>query len=167
MAKVAFNAVSKSYSSCSGSKERLRELLVPGRARRRAEFWALRDVSFEVSTGETLCLIGANGSGKSTSLQLAAGILRPTAGSVEVKGRVAALLELGAGFHPEFSGRENARLSAALFGLSACEFRQRCAQIEEVAEIGDFIDRPVQTSSSGMRVRLAFAVAIHVEPEVL
>ena len=167
LAKVAFNAVSKSYSSCSGSKERLRELLVPGRARRRAEFWALRDVSFEVSTGETLCLIGANGSGKSTSLQLAAGILRPTAGSVEVKGRVAALLELGAGFHPEFSGRENARLSAALFGLSAREFRQRCARIEEFAEIGDFIDRPVKTYSSGMLVRLAFAVAIHVEPEVL
>lgn len=147
--------------------DRLRDLVLPGRSTRGAEFWALRDVSFEASTGETLCLIGANGSGKTTSLQLAAGILQPTAGTVEVEGRVAALLELGAGFHPEFSGRENARLSAALFGLSGREFRQRCPQIEEFAEIGDFIDKPVKTYSSGMLVRLAFAVAIHVEPEVL
>ena len=167
LAKVVFNAVSKSYSAYSRPADRLRELVLPGRSRSRADFWALREVSFEVSTGETLCMIGANGSGKSTTLQLAAGILQPTAGSVEVAGRVAALLELGAGFHPEFTGRENARLSAALFGLSGREFRQRCPQIEEFAEIGNFIDKPVKTYSSGMLVRLAFAVAIHVEPEVL
>ena len=167
MASVVFNSVSKSYLAYSRPVDRLRDLVLPGRSARGAEFWALRDVSFEASTGETLCLIGANGSGKTTSLQLAAGILQPTAGTVEVEGRVAALLELGAGFHPEFSGRENARLSAALFGLSGREFRQRCPQIEEFAEIGDFIDKPVKTYSSGMLVRLAFAVAIHVEPEVL
>ena len=167
MASVVFNSASKSYLAYSRPVDRLRDLVLPGRSTRGAEFWALRDVSFEASTGETLCLIGANGSGKTTSLQLAAGILQPTAGTVEVEGRVAALLELGAGFHPEFSGRENARLSAALFGLSGREFRQRCPQIEEFAEIGDFIDKPVKTYSSGMLVRLAFAVAIHVEPEVL
>ena len=167
MPRVVFNSVSKSYLAFSRPADCLRELLLPGRSARRAEFWALRDVSFEASTGETLCLIGANGSGKTTSLQLAARILQPTAGSVEVEGRVAALLELGAGFHPEFTGRENARLSAALFGLSGREFRQRCSQIEEFAEIGDFMDKPIKTYSSGMLVRLAFAVAIHVEPEIL
>ena len=124
-------------------------------------------MSFEVGTGETLCLIGANGSGKSTTLQLAAQILRPTAGSVDVEGRVSALLELGAGFHPEFTGRENARLSAALHGLSNRDTRLKLPEIEAFAEIGDFIDRPVKTYSSGMLVRLAFAVAISVEPEIL
>lgn len=114
-----------------------------------------------------MCLIGANGSGKSTTLQLAAGILTPTQGSVEVQGRVAALLELGAGFHPEFTGRENARISAALFGLSGREFRSVWPQVEAFAEIGDFVDRPVRSYSSGMIVRLAFAVAVHVDPELL
>ena len=139
----------------------------PGRPRGTAEFWALRELSFEVESGETLCLIGANGSGKSTTLQLAARILRPTAGSVDVEGRVSALLELGAGFHPEFTGRENARLGAALHGLSSRDTRLRLPEIEAFAEIGDFIDRPVKTYSSGMLVRLAFAVAISVEPEIL
>ena len=167
MARVAFNAVSKSYYAYSHPSDRLRELVWRGRRRSSAEFWALRDVSFEAGHGETLCVIGANGSGKSTSLQLAAGILRPTAGTVEVEGRVAALLELGAGFHPEFTGRENARLSAALYGLSNREFQSRFPEIEEFAEIGDFIDRPVKTYSTGMVVRLAFSVAISVEPEIL
>lgn len=167
MARIAFNAVSKTYSAYSRPSDRLRELVRPGRRRGTADFWALREVSFEVGTGETLCLIGANGSGKSTSLQLAARILRPTAGRVEVEGRVAALLELGAGFHPEFTGRENARLSAALHGLSIRDMRVRLPEIEAFAEIGDFIDRPVKTYSSGMLVRLAFAVAISVEPEIL
>ena len=167
MAKVIFNAVSKRYAAYARPADRLRELVWPRRGAASGEFWALRDVSFDVPTGETLCLIGANGSGKSTSLQLAAGILRPTEGAVEVQGRVAALLELGAGFHPEFTGRENARLSASLFGLSGREIRDRFAEIEEFAEIGDFIDRPVKTYSTGMLVRLAFAVAINVEPEVL
>ena len=167
MASVAFRAVSKSYPVYGRPSDRLGELVWPGSRRRSAEFWALRDVSFEAGHGETLCLIGANGSGKSTSLQLAAGILEPSAGEVEVEGRVATLLELGAGFHPEFTGRENARLSAALYGLSNKEIRHRLPAIEEFAEIGDFIDRPVRTYSTGMAVRLAFAVAISAEPEVL
>ncbi len=167
MARIAFNCVSKSYAAYSRPSDRLRELACPRRRRASAEFWALREVSFECSAGETLCIIGANGSGKSTSLQLAARILRPTAGAVEVEGRVAALLDLGAGFHPEFTGRENARLSAALHGLSNREIRAQLPAIEEFAEIGDFIDRPVKTYSSGMLVRLAFAVAISVTPDVL
>ena len=167
MARIAFNCVSKSYAAYSRPSDRLRELAFPRRRRASAEFWALREVSFECSAGETLCIIGANGSGKSTSLQLAARILRPTAGAVELEGRVAALLDLGAGFHPEFSGRENARLSAALHGLSNREIRAQLPAIEEFAEIGDFIDRPVKTYSSGMLVRLAFAVAISVTPDVL
>ncbi|MDE0106143.1 MAG: ABC transporter ATP-binding protein [Bryobacterales bacterium] len=167
MARVAFSRVSKSYPAYFRPLHRLRELARPGRPRRKAEIWALRDVSFEAGSGETLCLIGANGSGKSTTLQLAAGILTPTQGSVEVQGRVAALLELGAGFHPEFTGRENARISAALFGLSGRQFRSVWPQVEAFAEIGDFVDRPVRSYSSGMVVRLAFAVAVHVDPEVL
>ena len=167
MAKVVFNAVSKRYAAYARPADRLRELVWPRHVTARGECWALREVSFDVATGETLCLIGANGSGKSTSLQLAAGILRPTEGAVEVRGRVAALLELGAGFHPDFTGRENARLSASLFGLSSREIRDRFDGIEEFAEIGDFMDRPVKTYSSGMLVRLAFAVAISVEPEIL
>ena len=167
MAKVVFNGVSKRYSAYSRPADRLRDVVWPRRGTASGEFWALREVSFDVAAGETLCLIGANGSGKSTSLQLAAGILRPTEGAVEVQGRVAALLELGAGFHPDFTGRENARLSASLFGLSGREIRDRFAEIEEFAEIGDFMDRPVKTYSTGMLVRLAFAVAINVEPEIL
>lgn len=167
MATIAFNSVSKSYPAYSRPSDRLRELVRPGRSTSRAAFQALRQVSFEVGSGETLCLIGANGSGKSTSLQLAAGILRPTEGTVEVDGRVAALLDLGAGFHPEFSGRENVRLSAALHGLSHRETQRKLPGIEAFAEIGDFIDRPVKTYSSGMLVRLAFAVAISMEPEIL
>ena len=143
------------------------DLAWPGRWRAGSEIPALREVSFEAGTGETLCLVGANGSGKSTALQLAARILRPTGGTVEVEGRVAALLELGAGFHPEFTGRENARLSGALHGMSNREMRRRFPAIEAFAEIGDFIDRPVKTYSTGMLLRLAFAVATAVEPEIL
>ncbi len=167
VARIAFKHVTKTYAAYARPADRLRELVWPRCRRASTEFSALHEVCFEVAAGETLCIIGANGSGKSTTLQLAAGIVRPTEGAVEVEGRVAALLDLGAGFHPEFTGRENARLSAALFGLSTREIRRQFPAIEAFADIGDFIDRPVRTYSSGMLVRLAFAVAISVTPDIL
>jgi ABC-type polysaccharide/polyol phosphate transport system ATPase subunit len=131
------------------------------------EFWSLRGVHFEVEKGETVGIVGRNGSGKSTLLQLACGILTPTEGTVEVQGRTAALLELGAGFNPEFSGRDNVFVNAAVLGLKRHETEGRFDRIVAFSELGDFIDRPVRTYSSGMYVRLAFSVAVHVDPEVL
>jgi len=131
------------------------------------DYWALRDVSFEARRGETFCVVGENGSGKSTLLQICAGVLEPTSGNISVNGRVSALLELGSGFNPEFSGRDNVYLNGAILGFSNKEMDRRFAEIEEFAEIGDFINQPVKTYSSGMVVRLAFSVAIHVDPEVL
>ena len=131
------------------------------------EFWSLRGVDFEVAKGETVGIVGRNGSGKSTLLQLACGILTPTEGTVEAHGRTAALLELGAGFNPEFSGRDNVFVNAAVLGLKRHETEERLDRIVAFAELGDFIDRPVRTYSSGMYVRLAFSVAVHVDPEVL
>src|SRR5437870_8937875 len=130
-------------------------------------FWALKDVSFEVKKGESVGIIGRNGSGKSTLLQLICGTLSPTSGSVETNGRVAALLELGAGFNPEFTGRENVYMNGAVLGLSQEEIDARFDDIAAFADIGDFIDQPVTTYSSGMYVRLAFAVSINVQPEIL
>ncbi len=131
------------------------------------EFWALRDVEFTVERGETVGIIGRNGSGKSTLLQLICGTLAPTAGEVKVKGRVAALLELGAGFNPEFSGRENVYMCASILGLERAEIDRRFPDIAAFAEIGEFIERPVKTYSSGMYVRLAFAVIAHVDADIL
>ena len=131
------------------------------------EFWALKDVSLEVERGEMLGVIGPNGSGKSTLLQVVSGILEPTSGTVEASGRIAALLELGAGFNPEFTGRENVFLNGEILGMSKREMERVFSKIEEFAEIGSFIDRPVKEYSSGMYVRLAFSTAIHVDPEVL
>jgi len=131
------------------------------------EFWALRDVSFALHPGETLGVIGRNGSGKSTLLQLVAGTLSPTLGTCRAEGRVSALLELGAGFNPEFTGKDNVYLNAAILGLSKAEIDARYGDIVAFADIGDFIDQPVKTYSSGMYVRLAFSVAINTEPEVL
>jgi lipopolysaccharide transport system ATP-binding protein len=131
------------------------------------EVWALRDLSFDVHAGETVGIVGRNGSGKSTLLQLVTGILQPTTGSVAVHGRIAALLELGAGFNQQFTGRENARLNARLLGLSEAELRDREDDILAFADIGEFIDRPVTTYSTGMVVRVAFAVAVSVDPDVL
>lgn len=131
------------------------------------EFWALKDINFEVKKGETLGIIGHNGSGKSTLLQLICGTLTPTTGAVQTAGRVAALLELGAGFNPEFSGHENVYLNASLLGLSREEIDERFDRIAAFADIGDFIKSPVKTYSSGMFARLAFAVAIHTDPEIL
>jgi lipopolysaccharide transport system ATP-binding protein len=131
------------------------------------EFWALKDVSFEIKKGETVGIIGRNGSGKSTLLQLICGTLMPTGGSVETNGRIAALLELGSGFNSEFTGRENVRMSCALLGLSPAETEARFDDIAAFADIGDFIEQPVKTYSSGMNVRLAFAVNIMVKPEIM
>lgn len=167
MNAVEFAAVSKSYSIYSKPGDRLKELATFQRKKFHRDFWALRDVSFEIERGETFCIVGQNGSGKSTLLQMVAGILQPTEGTVEVKGRVSALLELGAGFNPEFSGRDNVYLNGSILGLSTKQIDLRYKDIEEFAEIGDFIHQPVKTYSSGMVVRLAFAVAINVDPEVL
>ena len=131
------------------------------------EFWALKGLDFTVRRGETVGIVGRNGAGKSTLLQILCGTLTPTAGQVDIRGRVAALLELGAGFNPEFSGRENVYLNGAILGISREEISRRFADIEAFADIGEFIDRPVKSYSSGMYVRLAFAVSACVEPDVL
>jgi lipopolysaccharide transport system ATP-binding protein len=164
---VEFRGVSKSYPIYSTPSARLKELALFNRKSFHSDFWALRDVDFEIYPGETFCVVGENGSGKSTLLQMVAGILHPTSGDVRVRGRVAALLELGTGFNPEFTGRDNVYVSAAILGLTHKEIDGKFRQIEEFAEIGAFIDQPVKTYSSGMAIRLAFAVAIHVDPEIL
>lgn len=164
---LRFENVSKSYPLYSRPSDRLKELLSFGRRVYHQPFWALRAITFEVYRGETFCIIGENGAGKSTLLQLAAGILRPTSGRVEINGRVSALLELGTGFNPEFTGRENIYLNASILGYRPSEIEAKYRAIADFAEIGDFIDQPVKTYSSGMVVRLAFAVAIHVDPEIL
>ena len=167
MNAVEFQGVSKSYSIYESPGDRLKELLSFNRVRCHRDFWALQDVSFETRRGETFCIIGENGSGKSTLLQMVAGILHPTSGSLTVNGRVSALLELGAGFNPEFTGRDNVYLNGSILGLSTRQIDQRYRDIEDFAEIGEFINQPVKTYSSGMVVRLAFAVAINVDPEIL
>jgi lipopolysaccharide transport system ATP-binding protein len=164
---VEFRGVSKNYPIYSSPSARLKELVCLNRISFHHDFSALDNVSFEIHRGETFCIIGENGSGKSTLLQIVAGILHPTLGNVLVRGRVAALLELGTGFNPEFTGRQNVYMNAAILGLSRQEIDAKFSQIEEFAEIGEFIDQPVKTYSSGMGVRLAFSVAIHVEPEIL
>ncbi len=167
MNAVEFQGVSKSYAIYASPGDRLKELISLNRLKRHRDFWALDDISFEVKRGETFCVVGQNGSGKSTLLQMVAGILAPTRGVVAVNGRVSALLELGAGFNPEFSGRDNVYLNGSILGLTTRQIDQRYGDIEAFAEIGDFIDQPVKTYSSGMVVRLAFAVAINVDPEIL
>src|SRR5690349_1163067 len=131
------------------------------------EFWALRDVSFEVAPGETVGIIGRNGSGKSTLLQLICGTLTPTTGVVQLRGRVAALLELGSGFNPELSGRENVFLNGAILGLTDAEIRSRFDDIVAFSEMQEFLDQPVRTYSSGMMMRLAFAVSVNVDADVI
>ncbi len=164
---IEFRGVSKSYPIYSSPSSRLKELALLNRKSFHRDFLALSDVSFTIDPGETFCIVGENGSGKSTLLQMVAGILHPSRGQVTVRGRVAALLELGAGFNPEFTGRDNVYVNAAILGLSRQEIDAKFHQIEEFAEIGEFMDQPVKTYSSGMAVRLAFSVAIHVDPEIL
>ena len=158
--------VSKLYRLYRRPGDRLREML-PGSGTLHSDFWALREIDFSVEKGETLGLVGPNGCGKSTLLQIVSGILQPTLGRVVTRGRIAALLELGAGFNPEFSGRENVYLNGEIMGLSRAEISKAMPSIEAFAEIGDFMERPVKEYSSGMYVRLAFSTAIHVDPEIL
>ena len=145
----------------------LKATLLAGHRTRYEEFWALRDVSFEIPTGETFGIIGGNGSGKSTLLKVLAGILRADEGSAIARGRLSALLELGAGFHPELTGRENVYLNGSILGFTSREIRNLFDDIVEFAELEQFIDEPVRNYSSGMYMRLGFSVAIHVEPEIL
>ncbi|HQW39116.1 MAG TPA: ABC transporter ATP-binding protein, partial [Usitatibacteraceae bacterium] len=158
----------KRYRLFEKPSHRLLRLLLPaGTGPAPRDFWALRDVSFEVERGSALGVLGRNGSGKSTLLQMLAGTLTPSEGTVEVNGRVAALLELGSGFNPEFSGRENVYLNGAILGFTRAEMDERFDAIAAFADIGDFIDQPVKTYSSGMMLRLAFAVQVQVQPDIL
>jgi lipopolysaccharide transport system ATP-binding protein len=172
---IQVEGVSKCFHIYEKPRHRLQQFIFPqldrilGRTARAfyKEFWALNGVSLRIGKGETVGIIGKNGSGKSTLLQIICGTLTPTTGTVETHGRVAALLELGSGFNPEFSGRENVYLNGSVLGLSRDEIDARFDDIAAFADIGDFIDQPVKTYSSGMMVRLAFAVAINSDPEIL
>ncbi|OKH37063.1 ABC transporter ATP-binding protein [[Phormidium ambiguum] IAM M-71] len=163
---ISLQNVSKCFKRYARPVDRLKELLLPGKTQCQ-EFWALRNLNLEVPKGQTLGIVGRNGSGKSTLLQIIVGTLTPTSGQVNINGRVAALLELGSGFNPEFTGRQNVFFNGQLMGLSPKEIAERFDDIAAFADIGDFIDHPVKTYSSGMFVRLAFAVATSVEPDIL
>jgi ABC-type polysaccharide/polyol phosphate transport system ATPase subunit len=163
---VSIQHVSKVYRLYRRPLDRLVEAL-PWCGRRHTEFGALRDISFHVDKGEIVSIVGPNGSGKSTLLEIVSGILPPTSGRVRTEGRIAALLELGAGFNPEFTGRENVLLNGEIMGVPRKQMERAFPRIADFAEIGDYIDRPVKEYSSGMYVRLAFSAAIHVEPEIL
>jgi len=164
---IEVDHVSKAYRLYPTPRHRALELMMLGARRYHTHFWALTDVSLRVRAGATLGLIGNNGSGKSTLLQLIAGIMAPTTGRVSVTGRISSLLELGAGFNPEFTGRENVELYGIVMGMSREEIVERMPAIQAFAGVGEFIDRPVKSYSSGMFVRLAFSAAIHVNPDVL
>lgn len=172
---IRVQGLSKCYAIYASPSDRLKQFILPrlqrliGKVPKQyfREFWALKDVSFEVKKGETVGIIGRNGSGKSTLLQMICGTLSPTSGSIQTRGRIAALLELGSGFNPEFTGRENVYMNAAVLGLSKEEVDKRFHDIAAFADIGQFIDQPVKTYSSGMVVRLAFAVQSQVEPDIL
>lgn len=163
---VRASGLSKVYRLYDKPIHRFVDLVLPGRGRYQ-EFWALQDVDLELHGQSTIGIIGENGAGKSTLLKLLSGITHPTRGEVEVNGRLTSLIELGAGFHPDFSGRENIGLSCSILGLGDDEIREREQRIVEFSELGAFIDRPVKTYSSGMHVRLGFSVATCVEPDIL
>lgn len=163
---ISLRNISKVYRQYSQPVDRLKEILLPHKPRAE-EFWALRDINLDIPRGETVGVIGRNGSGKSTLLQVIAGTLTPTAGHLQVNGRVSALLELGSGFNPEFTGRQNVFFNGRILGLSQDEIESRFDEIAAFADIGGFIDQPVKTYSSGMFVRLAFAVAVNVDPTIL
>lgn len=159
--------LSKAYRIYANPKDRLKEFLACGRRTYHQEFWALRDVSFGVPQGSTFGVIGNNGSGKSTLLQMVSGTVRPTRGMAQSQGRISAILELGTGFNPEFTGRENVLMAGAILGISRRDMEQRLPEIAAFAEIGEFMDHPVKMYSSGMYIRLAFSVATSVDPDIL
>jgi ABC-type polysaccharide/polyol phosphate transport system ATPase subunit len=164
---IVFHGVWKSFARHAGQlliRDRLVQLL---RSTRPEKFHALREISFSIHHGDSVAVIGHNGAGKSTLLNLATNLCRPDRGHVEVYGRVAALLDLGAGFHPDLTGAENVRTNAALLGLSRCEVREKFDEMVAFSEIGDFINEPLRTYSSGMVMRLAFSVAVCVDPDIL
>lgn len=167
MKPVVVNAISKKYNIYDRPVDRLKEFVWRNRRCYHREFWALRDLSVRFPAGSTTALIGPNGSGKSTLLQIIAGVLRPTSGSVDASGRITAILELGAGFQPEYTGRENVMLNGLILGLSEVELLAKLDSIAAFAEIGEFFDQPTKTYSSGMVVRLAFSAAVAVDPEIL
>ena len=164
---IRVTSLSKCYRAYQRPRDRLKQIFSNGAKQYFTEIWALKEMSFEIKRGETIGIIGRNGSGKSTLLQLLCGTLQPTAGTIEVNGKVAALLELGAGFNPDFTGRENVFLNGALYGLTQKQIAQRFDKIAAFADIGAFIDQPVRTYSSGMFVRLAFAVIAHLDADIL
>ncbi|MBN1788438.1 MAG: ABC transporter ATP-binding protein [Sedimentisphaerales bacterium] len=164
---VSIKDISKKFRLFNSPKERFLEALHPFNKKYHREFWALRDINFNVQRGATVGIVGRNGSGKSTLLQIIYSVLRPTSGTVETDGRMSALLELGAGFSPEFTGRNNVMMNGTMMGFSAEEMKKRMPVIEAFADIGEFIDQPVKIYSSGMFVRLAFAAAINVDPDIL
>lgn len=170
-AAIDARGLSKCYQLYTYPKDRLKQFLWPhrwlGARQYYRELWALRNINLNIGHGEVVGIVGQNGSGKSTLLQLVCGTLTPTEGDVQISGRVAALLELGAGFNPEFTGRENVHMSAAIMGLSSSEIAERLEEIIDFSGVRDFIDQPVKTYSSGMFVRLAFSVAISVDPDIL
>jgi lipopolysaccharide transport system ATP-binding protein len=164
---ISVRNLSKKYRLYDSPQQRMKEALHPFRKKYHRDFWALRDINFEVKRGENVGIIGRNGSGKSTLLQIICGVLQPTEGTVLVKGKVSALLELGSGFNPQFTGRENVYMNGAIKGFTKKEMDERFDAIAGFADIGKFLDQPVKTYSSGMAVRLAFAAAINVDPDIL
>ncbi|MCP4667085.1 MAG: ABC transporter ATP-binding protein [Deltaproteobacteria bacterium] len=166
-ATISAKGLGKAYRIYDRPQDRLKQAFLPGKRKTGREFWALRDISFEMHRGESVGIIGQNGSGKSTLLQIITGTLKPSAGEVRIRGKVAALLELGAGFNPEYTGRENVFMNGSILGLTGTEIESRFDRIAAFADIGEFIDQKVKIYSSGMFIRLAFAVATCVDPEIL
>jgi lipopolysaccharide transport system ATP-binding protein len=164
---ISINGVSKFYKLYKASKDRLKEALHPFGKKYHNDYYAIRNLSLDVKRGEILGIVGRNGCGKSTLLKLVSGVLQPNDGEIRVNGKITALLELGAGFNPEFTGRDNIHFYSTILGLSAHEIKELSPAIIEFAELGEFIDQPVKTYSSGMKARLGFAVAVHIEPDIL
>jgi lipopolysaccharide transport system ATP-binding protein len=167
MGDIRVSGLGKAYKQYPGQWSRLAEWIMPGGKPRHVEHWVLKDIDFHLRAGEAVGIVGSNGAGKSTLLKMIAGTVRPSCGEIVISGRVAAMLELGMGFHPDFTGRQNAVMGGQLLGLSLEEISQLMPQIEAFAEIGEYIDQPVRTYSSGMQMRLAFSVATAQRPDIL